>query len=226
MVQLSHPYTTTGKSKALTRWTLVGKIMSQIFNMLSRLVIAFLPRSEHLLMSWPQSPQAVILVPRKIKSVIFSIVSPSICHEVMGPAAMILVFWMLRFKPTYSFSSFTLIKRFFSSSLLFASRVVLSAYQRLLMFLWAILIPVCASSSPAVHMMYSVYKLNKQDDNIQLWHIPFLIWNQFVVARLVLSVASWPAYRFLRRQVRCSGMPVSWGICHSLLWSAQSKALV
>ena len=180
MVQLSHPYTTTGKSKALTRWTLVGKIMSQIFNMLSRLVIAFLPRSEHLLMSWPQSPQAVILEPRKIKSVIFSIVSPSICHEVMGPAAMILVFWMLRFKPTYSFSSFTLIKRFFSSSLLFASRVVLSAYQRLLMFLWAILIPVCASSSPAVHMMYSVYKLNNHSNNIQPWGTPFLTWNQSV----------------------------------------------
>ena len=85
IVQLSHPYMTTGKTIVLTRWTFVGKVMSLLFNMLSRLVITFLPRSKHLLISWLQSPSAVILEPKKIKSVTVSIVFPSICHEVMGP---------------------------------------------------------------------------------------------------------------------------------------------
>ena len=92
MVQLSHPYMTTGKTIALTRQTFVGKVMSLLFNMLSRFVIAFLPRSKHLLISWLQSPSTVVLDPRKIKSLTVSIVSPSICHEVMGPDAVILVF--------------------------------------------------------------------------------------------------------------------------------------
>ena len=91
-VQLSHPYMTTGKTIALTRRTFVGKVMSLRFNMLSRLIIAFLPRSKHLLVSWLQSPSAVILEHKKIKSFTVSIVSPSICHEVMGLDAMILVF--------------------------------------------------------------------------------------------------------------------------------------
>ena len=115
IVQLSHPYMTTGKTIVLTRWTFVGKVMSLLFNMLSRLVITFIPKSKHLLISWLQSPSAVILEPPKIKSVIFSTVSPSVCHEVMGPDTMILVFWMLSFKPTFSLSSFTFIKRLFSS---------------------------------------------------------------------------------------------------------------
>ena len=84
-VQLSHPYVTTGKTIALTRWTFVGKVISLLFNILSRLVITFLPRSKHLLISWLQSPSAVILEPPKIKSDTVSIVSPSISHEVMGP---------------------------------------------------------------------------------------------------------------------------------------------
>ena len=92
IVQLFHPYMTTGKTIALTRWIFVGKVMSLLFNMLSRLVITFLPRSKHLLISWLQSPSAVILEPLKIKSVTVSIVSPSTCHEVMGLDAMILVF--------------------------------------------------------------------------------------------------------------------------------------
>ena len=92
MVQLSHPYLTTGKTIALTRRIFVGKVMSLLFNMLFRLVIAFLPRSKRLLISWPQSPPAVILEPKKIKSDAVSIVFPSICHEVMGPDATILVF--------------------------------------------------------------------------------------------------------------------------------------
>ena len=146
---------TIGKTRALTRWTSVGKVMSLVFNMLSRLLIVFLPRSKRLLISWLQSPFAVLLEPKKIKPVTVSIVSPSICHEVMGPDAMILVFWMLRFKPTLSLSPFTFIKRLFSSSLLSAIRVVSSAYLRLLIFLPAILIPSCASSSQAFCMMYS-----------------------------------------------------------------------
>ena len=92
IVHLSHPYMTTRKTIALTRWTFVGKVMSLLFNMLSRLVIPFLPRSKCLLISWVQLPYAVILEPKKIKSVTVSIVAPSICHEVMGPDAMILVF--------------------------------------------------------------------------------------------------------------------------------------
>ena len=109
-VQLSHPYMTAGKTIALTRRTFVGKVMSLLFNMLSRLVITFLPRSKRLLILWLQSPSAVILEPRKIKSAYISTVSPSICHEVTGLDAMILVFSMLSFKPTFSLSSFTFIK--------------------------------------------------------------------------------------------------------------------
>ena len=96
-VQLSHPYMTTGKTIALTRQTFVGKVMSLSFNMLSRLVIAFLPRSKHLLISWLQSPSTVILEPPKIKSVTVSTVSPSICREVMGPDALILDFLNVEF---------------------------------------------------------------------------------------------------------------------------------
>ena len=141
----------------------------------------------------------------------------------MGPDAMILVFWMLSFKPTFPLFSFTFTKRLFSSS--FSTiRVVSSAYLRLLIFLLAILIPACASSSPVFLIMYSAYKLNKQGDNIQPWHTPFPIWNQSVVPCPVLIVASWAAYRFFKRQVRWSGIPVSWRIFHSLLWSTQWKA--
>ena len=129
----------------------------------------------------------------------------------MGLDAMSLVFWMLSLKSTFSLSSFTYIKRFFSSSLS-AIRVVSSAYLRLLIFLPAILIPACASPSPAFLMMYSAYKLNKQNDNIQPWRTPFPIWNQSVVPCPVLIVASWPAYRFLKRQVRWSGIPNSFRI--------------
>ena len=92
MVQLSYPYLITGKTIAWTIWIYVGKVISLLFNMLSRIVIAFLPRSKHLLISWLQSPFAVILGPKKIKSITVSIVSPSIFHEMMGPDAMILDF--------------------------------------------------------------------------------------------------------------------------------------
>ena len=187
--------------------------------------LGFLLRSKWLLISWLQLPSAVILDPKKMKSLTISIVSPSICHEVMGPDAMIFVFWMLSFKPTFSLSSFTFIKRLLSSSLLSARSVVSSAYLRLLIFLPAILIPACASSNPAFHMIYSACKLNKHGDNIQPCWTPFLIWNQSVVPCPVLTVASWPAYRFLKRQVKWSGILISFRIFHSLLWSTQSKAL-
>ena len=128
IVQLSHPYMTTRKTIALTRQTSVGKVISLVFNLLSRLVITFLPRSKRLLISWLQSPFAVILEPPKIKSLTVYIVSPSICHKVMRPDAMIFIFWMSSFKPTFSLSSVTFIKRLFSSSALSATRVVSSAY--------------------------------------------------------------------------------------------------
>jgi len=109
-VQLSHPYMTTGITIALTIRTFVSKVVSLLFNMLSRFVIAFLPRSKHLLHSRFQWPSTVILEPKKIKSVTVSFVSPSICKEVMGLDAMIFIFWMLSFKPVFSLSSFTFIK--------------------------------------------------------------------------------------------------------------------
>ena len=120
-------------------------------------------------------------------------------------------------KPTFSLSSFTFIKRLFSSSSLSAIRVVSSVCLKLLIFLLGILIPASVSSSPAFHIMYSAYKLNKQGDNIQPWHAPFPIWNQSAVPCAVLTVASWPAYIFLRWQVRGSCIPISWRVFHSLL---------
>ena len=121
---------------------------------------------------------------------------PIYCHEVMEMDAMILVFWMFSVKPTFSLSSFTFIKRLFSFPSLSAIRVLSSAYLRLLIFLSAIFILAWASSSLEFHMVYSAYKLNKQDDNIQPWHTPFLIWNQSVVPCTVLTVVFRPAYRY------------------------------
>ena len=158
------------KNHSFDSMDLCWQVISLLFNMLSRLIIAFFPRSKCLVISWLQSPSALILEPPKIKSLTVSIVSPSICHEVMGPDAMIFVFWMLSFKPTFKVSSFTFIKRLFSSSSLSAIKVVSSAYLRLyispsnLCFI-----------QPSFHMMYSAYKLNKQGDNIQTWHTPFPI---------------------------------------------------
>ena len=96
---------TTEKTITMTRWAFIGRVMSLLLNILSRFGIDFLPRSKHLLISWLQSSSAVILEPKKIKSATVSIVSPSICHEVMGQDAMILVFWMLNFKSTFFYSS-------------------------------------------------------------------------------------------------------------------------
>jgi len=161
------------------------------------LVIAFLPRSKCLLITWLQSPSAVILELKKRKSVIASIISPSICHDVMERDAMILEFWILSFKPAFSLTYFIFIKRLFSSSSLSAIRVVSSEYLWLLIFLPAILIPAYASSGR--HFAWCtlhIRKLNKQGDNIQPWCTPFPIWNLSVVPCLSLTVVFWPAYRF------------------------------
>ena len=119
------------------------------------------------------------------------------CHD--------LSFLSVELKPTFSLFSFAFINGLFGS--FSAIRVVSSAYLRLLIFLPAILIPACASSSPTFRMMYTAYKLNKQGDNIQPWCTPFPLWNQSIVLCPVLTAASWPAYRFLKRQVRWSGIP-------------------
>ena len=137
----------------------------------------------------------------------------------MGPDAMILIFWMLSFKSAFSLSSFTFNKRLFSYSSLSAIRVVSSAYLKLLIFLPAIFIP--AVLLPAQCFSWCI--LHKV--NIQPWRTPFPIWNQSVVPCPVLTVASWPAYKFLKRQVRWSDILISFRIFHILLWSTQSKAL-
>ena len=142
MVQLSHPYMTTGKTIALTIQTFISSDVSAS-NMLYRFVMAFLPKTKNLLISWLQSPSAVIWEPKKINAVTASTFSLSICHEAMSLDAMILDFWMLYFKLAFSLSSFSLIKRLFSSSSVSAIRVVSSPYLRLLIFLPAVLIPVC-----------------------------------------------------------------------------------
>ena len=150
---------------ALAKWTFVGRVMSLLFSKLSRFVIAFLSRSNCLLISWLQSLSAVILEPKKRKSVTISTVSLSICCVVMGLDAMILVILIFSLKLALSLSSYTLIKRLFSSSLLFAIGVVLSTYLRMLLFLLPILIPACNSSSLAFLKICSAYRLNKQGDS-------------------------------------------------------------
>ena len=149
MIQLSYPYMTSGKTIVLTRWTFVGKVISLLFNTLSRLVIAFLPKSKCLLISWLQSPYAVILEPRKLSPSLFPLLPHRLAMkwwDLFLWDAIIVVFWMLSFKAVFSLSSFTFIKRFFSSSSLSAIRVVSSAYLRLLIFplqswFWLVLHP-------------------------------------------------------------------------------------
>ena len=167
----------------------------------------------------------MILEPNKTKSVTVSIISPSICHEVMGPDAMILVFGMLSFKLRFSLYSFTFIKRLFDYTYLSALKVVSSAYLRLLIFLLAILIPACSSSSAVFLMMYSAYKLNKQGDNIDILGV---LLSQFWTS-LLFHV--WFCCFLTCTQVSQEAGQMVWyshllRIFHSLLWSTQSKALV
>ena len=189
------------------------------YNVLFRFVIAFLPKIKHLLISWIWSPSSDLGVQEN-----------NICYYVHffpiylpwsdGTGCHDLIFLNLSCKPAFSLSSFTFIKKLLSSSLLYAIRVVSSAYLRLLIFLLAILISACDSSSSVFCMMYFAYKLNRQSNNIQLYS-PFPIWNQPVVPCEVLTVTSRFTYRFLKRQVRWSGIPISLRISHSLLWSTQ-----
>ena len=134
-------------------------------------------------------------------------------------------FLIFSFKPALSFSSFTLIKRLFSFSSHSVIRVVSSAYLRWLLFLLPILIPACNLSTPACLVMCSAYRLNKQGDSRQPRYTVFSILNQSVAPYRVLTAASWPTCRFLRRQLKWSDIPISLRAFHSLLWSTQSKAL-
>ena len=164
--------------------------MSSLFNTLSRFVIVFLQRSNHLI-SWLQLPYSVVLEPKKGKSVTASTFSPFICHEVMGPDAMILVlFFFLILSFTFSLSYFRLIKRLLNSFSLSTFKMISSAYLRLLIFPPAILSLAYNSTSPAFHMMCSVYKLNKKGDNKRPHHTPFSILNQSIVPYKDLTVAS------------------------------------
>ena len=156
---------TAGKTIALARQTFVGKVMSLLFDMLSRLVISFLPRSKFLFISWLQSSSAVILEPPKIKSATVSPVSPSICHEVMGLDAMIVVFRMLSFKPTFSLSS--LLSSRGSLVLLPCHRGVVICISGVIGISPGNLDSSLCFIQLAFHMTYSAYKLNKQGDNIQ-----------------------------------------------------------
>ena len=198
--------------------------MSLLLNILSRFVRAFLPRSKCL------NFVAVVTVrvdfgTQENKVCHCFHFPPSICHEVRGPDTT-LVSWVSSFKPAFLLFSFTLTKKLFSCSSLSAIRMVLSVYLRLMIFLPAILIPAFNSSSSAFHMMYSEYKLNRQGDNVQPWSTSFPILNQSFVPCPFLTVVFWPAYRYLRRQVRWFGIPVSSRIFHSLFWSTQSEALM
>ena len=155
--------------------------------------------------------------PRRWSLSLFPFFPSSICHVVMGLDAVIVVFWMLSFSQLFqsplSPSSWGSLV-----PLLSTIRMVSSACLRLLIFLLATLISACDSSSLPFHMMYSAYKLNKQGDNLQPWCNSFPVLNQSIVPCLVLTVASWLAYRFLRRQVRWSGSPIALRIFHSFLW--------
>jgi len=182
---------TTGKTIALILWTVVSKVIFLLCNALSGLSWCFFQGARIIEFHGYSHHSQRFLELKKIKSVTVSIVSPSICHEVMRLDAVILVFWRLSFNSTLHIWGYW----YFS------------------------LIQDCVSSSPAFPMMYSAYKLNKQGDNIQPWCTPFSIWNQSVVPCLVLTVASWLAYRFLRRSLVVSSLEEF----SSLLWSTQSK---
>ena len=199
--------------------------MSLLFNTLSVSVIAFIPRSKLLLFSRLQSLSTVFLEPPKTKTLTVSIVFPSVCHEVMGPCVMIFLFWMLSVKPAFSLLSFTFVKRLFNSSSLSARKDSIICISKVIDISPRNLDSILYFFQPGICMMYSAYQLNKQGDNIQPWNTPFPIWNWSIVPCLVVTVASWLAYRFLRRQVRWSGIPISRRIFHSLLLSTQSKAL-
>ena len=176
MVQLSHPYMTTGKTIPLTRWTFVEKVMTLLINTLSTLVIAFLLRSKGLLISWLQSQSSVTLEPKKIFCYCFH-GFPTYMPWRDGTRCHDLIFMNAEFLAKIFTLLFQFNKRHFSSSLS-AIRVVSSAYLRLLVFLPTILLPACSSFSPVFFMMYSAYKLNKQGNNTQPWCTRFSIFPE------------------------------------------------
>jgi len=172
----------TGKTVDLTIKTFVGNMMFLLFNMLSRVVIAFLPSRKHLLISWLQSLSTVILESKKRKSVTVSTFPPSICHEVMGPDTMTFFeCWVLSQIFTLLFQSH---QEALSSSLLSTTRLVSSVYPRLVLFLLTVLIPACDSCSSAFCVIYySAYKLNKQGDNMEIYSLDtflFQFWTSLL----------------------------------------------
>ena len=201
---------TTGKTIPLTRWTFVGKVVSLFFNSFSsKEQASFNFISAVSICSDFGSQENKVCHCFHCFPIYLPWSDGTGCHD--------LSFWMLSFKPTFSFSAFTSIEWLFSSSALSAIRVVSSLYLRLLIFFSAILISAWGLSSPSFRMIYSACKLNKQGDNMQPCHTPFPVWNQSIAPCLVLTVASWPAYRFPRRQVRWSGIPNSLRIFHKRL---------
>ena len=189
------------KGHSLEYMDFFSRVMSLLFNMLSRFVLTFLTRGDHLLISWLQSPSAVISEPKKMMKFHYFYLFPFHLPCKNGARWHYLSFFFLifTFKLALSLSSFILIKSLFISSSFFAIRVVSYAYLRSLMFLPRILIPACNSSSPTFLIMCSVYRLNNQGDSRQPCCTPFLILNQSVVPYMVLTIESWPIYRFLRR---------------------------
>ena len=180
MIQFSLLYLTTGKTIALILQTFAGKVMSLLFNMLSRLVMAFLPRSKHLLISWLQSLSTVILETRKINSVTASTFFLSICHEVMGPDAIIFVFWMLSFKSAFLLCSFIFINRRFSSfslSVIYSGIICISEV-------------VDISPSNLDSSLWSIQLSILHDVLCLTCHTPFTIFNQSIVSCPILTVAS------------------------------------
>ena len=204
MDQLSHLNMTTGKTITLTIWIFITRVMSLLFNMLSRIVIAFLPRSE-CLNFMAAVPISSDFGAQENKICHYFQFFTSICMKWWDQMlwSYLLLFWMLSFKVAFSLSSLTFIKRLFSSSSLSAIKLVSSEFLRLLIFLLVVLIPTCNSSSPTFCM-----KLNKLGWHYTALITHFPILKQSVVPCPVLTVASWPASRFLRRQIRWSGIPV------------------
>ena len=205
MVQLSEPYVISGKTTPLTTWTFVGRVMSLLFSTLSRFAMAFLPRSNVFY------SMAAVTIRNDLGAQ-----EEEICHYFhtlafclpcsSGAGCHDLSFLIFILRLSLSLSSFSLIKRLFSSSSLSALRVVSSAHLRLLMPLPPMWISACHSSTPAFLMMCSVQGLNNQGDSRRPRRTPFSTLNQSVVPYRVLTVASWPTYRFLRSQVRWSGV--------------------
>ena len=181
MVQISHPYMASGKTIALTIQTFVGKVISLLCSTLSRSVIAFFfPKEQASFNFMAAVTDRSDFGTQEKKICHYFHFLLSICHKVMRPDTITLVFWMLNFKSIFFLSCFIL-KILFSFSLPYAIIMVSSTYVRFLIFLLAVLIPACDSSSLPFHMMCFAYKLNKQGDNMQPWHTPFPVWNQSVV---------------------------------------------